>query len=626
MPLKAAHLLLILGTAVLAACNDSGSNETSESFEDDVSGTEALTPIEAAEDRFLFLTREPRDLDSDEFDSLSLIALNPGTADRIKVEPRPQNNELSRGDSGEAFRVPATLNRPDGSTLPLPVKTGDYEASGAISNARFEYVVYNTPEGELYRASTAPDSDGEVAIARVSAEEDASLICAAAVLPDYDDPHNSAVLYQATTDGSDCTETQWRMVRVGQDSTEAPFILRDSVIYEDGFVPPENFVPDPGEPVTGLREHWTLAMRNPQGSLTGILTFDGDDAETLLWHDPQQPDSSETLISQVDTWVKPLGVAGVDGKTIIQADGLVYGLSEQGEGNQRLINMNSAATVGNNEESVDLSLTGPNQAVNLDGILYVVDVVDGSTDSGRVLEIDPDRGNEQVRILADSGDWGSRFIISNVTGASEDDGFLAWAYRTGDCDDDSCRGAIEVLNLTHQTTSTLIDDIEYDFPYRLQSPASPNPDTPLVFYEDTIPNAIGARGLNELGDDYEINPANWLGQAWSRAQPSAGPKASHVFFAEGIDNEFGGRSYVIRARPAGNVLNADDVTFDEGPRQTANSEVSVQGYGPTVLLSFALRDGIEPYSAVWVAHPEHPDSLQPVVDDSRFWVRPVPYF
>lgn len=620
-----ATLVMLLGSALLVACNDSGS-DASDPVNDDVAGSSDLTPIDESENRFLFFTQEPRDQSSEEFEPKSLVGMNPSTADLVVAEPGPQNNALFRGDAGEAFRVPTSPSQPDGSTLPLPVKTGEYQTTGALNDARFEYMVYNTPDGELYRASTAPADDGAMTIERIADESDAQVVCAAKVFPDYQEPGSSAIVYQASANGHDCTTTDWRLVRLYQPTDEAPYTLRESVSYPEGFVPPENFVPDASEPVTGLREYWSLAMRNPQGGLTGILTHDGDDAETLEWHDAQRPDISETLIPDIDTWVKPLGVAGSDGKTIIQAEGLVYGLSEQGEGNQRLINMNSSETVSTNEESVDLSLTGPEQAINLGGILYVVDVVDGSTDSGRVLEIDPDRSPEQVEILADNGDWGSRFVVSNVTGTSEGDGFLAWAYRTGDCDGDSCRGAIEVLNLTHQTTSTLIDDIEYDFPYRIHSPTPPNPDTPLVFYEDTIPNAIGALGLEELGDDYEINPANWLGQTWSRTQPSSGPLASHVFFAKGVEGEFGGRTYVIRARPAGNVLNADDVTFDDGPRQTSGSEVSVQGYGPTVLLSFALRDGIEPYNAVWVAHSEHPGSLQPVVDDSRFWTRPAPYF
>lgn len=621
-----AHLLLMLGTALLAACNDSTSADNSEAVDDDISDTEALSPIDAAADRFLFLTREPRDLASGEFEPLYLFAVNPGTADRVQVDPAPQNNALVRGEDGEAFRVPRTPDRPDDSTLPLAVQTGDYQPTGALDNVRLQYVVYNTPDGELYRASTTPESDGAMTVARVSAEEDAALVCAAKVLPDYENPDNSAIVYQAAIDGTDCSDTQWRMVRVGQDTDEAPFTLRDAVAYDDGFVPPEGFIPDDGEPVTGLREHWAFAMRDADGRLTGILTFDGDDAETLDWHDASRPEITETLIFNVDTWVRPLGVAGQAGKTIIQADGLVYGLSEQGQGNERLINMNSPETVGTNEERVELSLTGPDQAVNLDGILYVVDIVDGSSDSGRVLAIDPDIGNEPVDILADNVGWGSRFIISNVTGTTEGDGYLSWAYRTGDCDDNQCRGAVEVLNLDTRSSSTLIDDIEYDFPYRIQSPGAPNSETPLVFYEDTVPNAIGALGLNQLGDNYEIDRANWLGQTWSRSQPGAGPMAETLFFSESVPNEFGGRSIVVRARPAENLLNADDVTFDNHPSITNESAVSVQGYGSTVLFSFALRDGIEPYNAVWVGHSDHQDSLQPVVDDSRFWARPVPGF
>lgn len=585
----------LLGLSGCIGGSSSSSEEPSddaERIDDTISENGQLQSIDGADSQFLFFTKEYRIDDVVGAQPSYLVGVNPATADRVMVTPGPQNNFLERAEKDEAFRVPLTENRPDPSTLPLAVKTGDYEPTGAIGDVRFGYVVYNTPEGELYRAAVDPADDGSVQVDRISSEQNAEVVCAAKVLPDFENPDLSVIVYQAAKNGQDCSLTAWRMVRLQQASNDEPFTLRDEVAYDDGFIPPANFVPEDGEPLQGLREHWSFAMRNKQGGLTGILTFDGDDAENLKWHDPVQPDASETVLPDIDTWVRPLGIAGSAGKTIIQADGLVYALSEQGEGNARLINMNSEETTATNEEAVEFSLTGPDQAVNLDGIMYVVDVVDGSQDTGRVLAIDPDKGDEQVEILADNDNWGTGTIVSNVTGSNAGDGFLSWAYRPEGCDDDDCKGAIQSLNLTSGTSVVVKEDIEYDFPYRIQSPAAPNTETPLVFYEDTIPNAVGAIGLNGLGDNYEISPSNWLGQSWSRQVPSAGRQASYVYFADRVDNQFGGVSYVLKARPAENIDNSEDITFDSSPDQSSESEVSVQGYGSTVLFSFMLRDGI----------------------------------
>ena len=625
------NVFVISATLALSGCFGGSSSSSDdeqdvlEPIDDSISENGELQPIEGADSRFLFYTKEFRAEDVVGAEPTYLYGVNPATADRVLVSPGAQNNFLERGEAGEEFRVPLTENRPDATTLPLAVKAGDYAPTGAIDDVRLDYVVYNTPEGELYRAAVEPDASGDIETLRISSESDAEVVCAANILSDYSDQEQTVIVYQAARNGSDCSETVWKLVRLYQSDEDEPFVLRDEVDYEDGFTPPDDFVPDDSEDLQGLREHWSFATRDADGAITGIFTFDGDDAENLMWHDPTRPAIEDDVVDDVDTWVRPLGVAGDDGDTVIQLDGLVYSLGD-GEGNARLNNMNSEDTDGINEERVDNSLTGPDQAINLDGILYVVDVEDASSDSGRVLAIDPDKGDEQVEILADDDEWGTGFIVSNVTGSTVDGGYLSWAYLPDGCDDDSCKGAIQVLDLAVGTSEAIKEDIEYDFPYRIVSPSAPNDDTPLVFFEDTVPNAVGAVGMNQLGDKYSTNPANWLGQSWSRDQPGSGKLASYVYFADSVDNEFGGTSYVIRARPAENLTNSHDVTFDGSPRQTPESEVSVQGYGSTVLFGFLLRHSLSNYGAVWIGDAEKPESLQPVVDDTDFTARPVPLF
>ena len=628
----------LLSAFMLAACGGSSSgggssngnddeSETPDPSDDEVSvGDE--TVAEGGVSRALFYASEIVDLTVVADTRNRLHVVNSSDPEEASIiTPVRQDNARARSDQ-DIFRSTGVENHADPSTLPLGLKSGDWD-EGTLTNVRYGHVIYNSEDGELFSVPV-DDNDFSPDAERLSSETQAEVVCAARAFADYEDPERSAVVYQAARDGNNCEDTTWKMVRLDFSEDDSPIVLRDRVRYPDGFAPDD----DEAKP-EGLREHWAIPVRNPDGGLVSILTFDGDDAGDLLWHDVE--DGEDEILASEDGWVRPLGVAGEDLVTIIHVGGEVLGLdiSNDVSGNARFIGMDIAEEVDPGEVApfnpirVEPSLTGPEQAVVIDGLLYVLDIEDGENDSGRLLIINPDADTERASVAAD--DWGTGCQVTNVVGTTSGPGYVAWVYAN-DCDAGSSSGTIRHVELNAPSSSAeLVSGLNLDYTTPITSPTAPGTSTPLIFYNRGTRSWAGAVDITGNGEGYELDSAAWVGQTWSRIQPTSGPQAEYLFYLEDDEDS----NSILKARPATDLTGEEVVVFENAPDplvvNRAFGNVFVQSYGPVTLLG--IRPSIlEPdptnnlRGTIWVADPRNPASMEDIVYEIERSARPVSFF
>ncbi len=538
---------------------------------------------------------------------------------QLSLDPPPRDNarerqdvDIYRGTDDESIAVPTTL--------PLALKYGEWE-DGTVTEVHFPKVVYNSGT----RLYVVDATGGEPVPRRVSGENSAFIVCAASLFPDYTDIDASVIAYQTGGENFDCDETDWWMTTLGADESEPPIELRSSVAYDGkdgGFVPPDN-IAEPG----GFHPDWAVPVRDADGAILGLITAAVDDSSSVLYHEldgtPVPP------IGVVNDFFRPLGQAGTDNRLIVQLDGNVKAFDPD---STLFESMSDNAAAPTNAVRVEPSLTSRAQAVNVEGTLYVLDIVGDDQDTGRVIAVNPDADpGEQVSEVAT--DWGTRCQVNGVTvGSTSNVTYLAWAYRD-DYDGDGCprdSGVIRRIALDGSSTSQVLKEVPYDYPLPIRSPTAPGDDAPLFFYNRGNGSYAGAVDISGGDAGFELESAAWLGQTWDTTLPPSGRQAEYLFYFK--DDE-ASRS-LLTAREATDTTGDTAVTFENAPDPETElnrnfGNVHVASFGPTTLL------GIRPFSVdgvanlqgfVWYADPRDAQSMQEVRTDSEYTSRPVAWF
>lgn len=613
-------LLALTTSLALAGCfgGSSDSNGNGGDNGNGSSGNGDAVSVEPTSSDWLFYAFETVGVTAG--DVGSLVAVDPNDPQtETQIIPHRQDNARQRSDE-EIFRSSDNENEADPSTFPLGLKTGVWN-DGTLTDIHFPRVIYNSEAGELFAVDAT--TDGEPTAQRISTETDAEVVCAAQAFADYQDLKASVIVYQVPSENLDCGTTDWRMVRLGDDDQTEPRTLRSDIEYEGGFTPDEDQITP-----RGFREHWAIPVRDSDGGMVSVLTFDGDDTENVRWHDPVTG-NDEILASSVDTWVRPLGVAGTDHRPVLHINGALYAIDTASElnGNERLIAIDTDGS-GVNETRIEKSLTGPEHAVNIDGILYVVDIGFDEDDSGRIIAVDPDKDTNRGTVLAE--DWSTSCMLGAVTGTSVGSGYVAWMYFD-DCDDGNSGVARHLALDGSQDSYVLKDNLAFDFPARIQSPEAPGDTTPLMFYNRGTRSWAGAIDITGAGGGYELENAAWLGQTWNRDQTEIGRRAEYLFYLEDDSNN----NSILKARAADDATGETVVTFDNAPDpgvvNRVAGDVFAGSYGPETLLG--IRPSILPpatdnnlQGTIWFADPRDPASMQELRSSIGYTARPVSYY
>ncbi len=537
-----------------------------------------------------------------------LYAVDPTQANEdsiVPVTPVAQDNARARTDVEASFfratgnfrdeigaGVPWNSYEPDQTNLPLGVIDADFN-NGALSNVSEYAVVYNTPEGRLYRASA---DGGTPESARISSESDAVVVCAAIVLNDYQNVENTRIAYQTPGDSAedegDCNHAVWRVVRLGDDATVAPNTF-------------ENFEDD--HPLLGYNDfrtefplHWVVPVRGGNGSLQEILTYSGDvltpgqggSSGVVRRHDLDGSELDPGLLSANVDLFQPLGMAGND--LVLQINGNLFSYQYDF--------FFFALERGGSQETVNATATGPEHAVQVNDRLYVVDVVDADPETGRVLDIRPLGSPDQVFIRDSS--WDTSLTIPMVTASDER---IAWAYQPGS---DSEERVIRSVDLTGPLApQMLVNEEPVLFYFDAQSHTAPEGWVLFDLFDSsggsTVRDEAGAISIVGAGDG-EITPISggqWLGQSWRRTVPQSGPEADYVFYFEDV-----GGSLRFKARRADeNLSQGSIVDFNNQPAggTVLGSGRWIAGYGPEILMGWRPLAG----SSVYFVDPADADSL-----------------
>jgi hypothetical protein len=541
-----------------------------------------------------------------------LYAVDPAQAGQehsFPVFPLAQDNGRARTDVDASFfratgnfrgsigvGVPWNHYEPDESNLPLGVL--EYSSGSTSTEVSHHAVVYNTPEGQLYRVNA---DEGTPLSSRISSENDAEVVCAAMVLSDHNNVEDSRIAYQVAIDDGDCNSTQWRMVRLGDGESTAPVVLIDQVDYNDFR--------------TEFSLDWALAIRDGSGALSDVILYDGDieippndgrdDGEFVRYnlangttHDVDGFDFEHGIVRY-----RKLGRAGADRHPIIQAQ--VEGPNFDGnatiyayDADEHVFEYIADDSLSFNLKTVEPSLTSQDYAIAHDGYLYVVDIEDGNDNTGRLLRINPDASPRgEGIVLTDS--WSTGF---GVEGVSLGHDRIAWMYQGSAGNSDR---TLRAAFLDGSGTNTLVASSEMRFPAPIVSPTAPEG---YLYYDllDPDPDEAIARRISD-GAVVDIADARWFGQTWSTRIPESGVEAEYLFYREGSS---------FRARPA----DADDtniVVFDE---QISISSMATVGYGPEIILGVRPLAG----SIVYFADPRDPASLTTVAPDGTN-PSPIPF-
>ncbi len=532
-----------------------------------------------------------------------LHALDPDQAKPtgiVPVSPAAQDNSRARTDTDKSFfratgnfradqqEGTVTWNQyePDETNLPLGVL--ESELNGSERTVSAHAVVYNTPDGHLYRVSAG---GGEPDARRFSSESDATVVCAAIVLNDYADVENSRIAYQTPREGADdegdCNRTTWRMARLGDEDTVAPVTLLDEVDY--------------GTFRQEFSLHWAVPVRATSGELEGALTFDGNvlppggGTGDIRRHNLQGDISADSPLVQGVDQFQPLGRAGPGRRLVIQHDGL---LRIHDRDNDSLDLMESVT-------QVEPATTRAEQAVAVSERLYIIDVEDGSASSGRLLEVqvlDPSDLRADAFVVDDV--WGSPLGTGMVTAAS---GQLAWAYQQDQDDGDRI---IRKADLGSTTGEALVDGEQVFFTFqRHQTPSAPEG---WVFYNlferdngTTRSTEASAVRITGTGDGTLVmEEAEWVGHTRSGTVLRSGPEAEFLFYFEEVDD-----TDRFRARPASGDSSVDTVDFSTQPDGGRGPLTGVwaQSHGPETLIGW--RRPLTSQGTVYFADPRDADSL-----------------
>lgn len=566
-----AVLAALFGIGLLAGCNDSSNG----SSDDDDNGTGASNggdnggPVTEVTDADSVLVYEETDFHSGERQLLVVDTDDPNA--RSEVTPIAQDNLRARDETSPVWIYSAqSFTNPDETNVPLGVLGGDF-SNGELTNASYQYTVYNTPDGELFRLDAA---SGDTTAERFSSEDDASVICAAFVAPDLADIDNSRLVYQVAKDTS-CEDTEIRMARIGDDDSGEVVTLHDDVTVDDSFQTIQ-FAEMGG---------W---LYDSDGALVEVISFDGDD---ILAYD-LSGDSSTELETDSNHFAV-LGYTDNGGAIVFAGNSGEVRTYSAGDSVENL-------SVSGSEWSVAYNLDS-SHGVHANGNLYMVD-----PSSNSVIEID---GTDATVI--DPG-WASSSMPRAVTVA---DGYLAFAYQPS-----SAVWNIRQVALDASSATDLVNDIRANFP--ITSPKAPGSNGSYwLLYTDFGEEGDDpvARGVEftGTGGEFGIDDALWRGETWSRTVGEIGYQAEYVLYQE--SDQEGDLFSLDASDPAnssGQNMQIGDLTWG----------IWVSGFGPVTLM-VGREDQTLQTNRPEVLHIDASEAGSAVrITDAAVDHRPVPFY
>lgn len=560
--------ILLVPALVMMGCSGGGSSDDDPDDDDNGNGD----PANGGSGETASLVYEhPRDSTSGETNQ-NVIDL-----ELIRSDD-PQNPVATAGEEAvDNFdwsdrERPQGAPSPDSTTFPMGVFRATFEGD-AFADAHYPYVVFNSTDGHLYRMDVEDDEGTAV---RVSSEDEAGIVCSASVLSHHTDTMQSVIVYELADDDEcrdDQAATTLRAVRLGDDESDSPVTLRDTV--------------DANDALAELSGSYAEALHDAEGSITGYLIQDGTGSLTL--HDPDGTEVTE-LQSDVDE-MHSLGWLGADNTPLIYVDG---DLAVVDEDDEQLDDLG---------ESISGNIFPPENSAIIGDDTYIVDVESSfSDDDGRILRVHEDSGPIEVEEVHN---WGGTSVETLVT--TED--HLAWAYE------DEAGTNVDTLDLDGHIASDLRSSGDYSFP--LFSPGAPGDDNSdgWLFYQDHDEGAAKAVEISGAGSTQEIVDARWAGSTWEQDPDTVRDEAQFVFFVEEVNGE-----ETLRARPATDALGEHTVTFDNQPDEL--DLFYVGSYGAPSLLG--LTESQRP--DVHYIDPTDPASLQQLTDRVGFDNRAVPWY
>jgi len=454
---------------------------------------------------------------------------------------------------GTLSQFAPSYTQPDPRNLPLGVRTGSVGQDGmdgTVSDIHHPWVIYNKPDGHLYRVAT---NNGVPEPERISSESEAGVVCGAALVPDYDNPLDALLVYQLPAQGTDCSTREWRMTAIDATEADAPHTLFPGTGLAGG----GNIVP---------LQDWN------SGAAIGFLTAteeagSGDWALTRF-----DADGNADHIADLQAHaLRVLERTGPDGRLLINNHGTpqFYDPSEQGP----------AALV---DVDPDFEFDGGVDAANVarmaDGTLVIADVYTPEWDAGelptnesRLIRLDPEDDTNPFDVLHEG--WGDpeSATAQMTTGTTRIVGVygdhVAWVYRSTDPDDPNQRVAqLASYNISsnHFQELATLQPAGFDsfVPVQLGRyfpVASEVADDGWILFNDYGAETPGAVAVNIT--DQTTNPMPLLEvwtQTWATSVGPSGRSAERVLLA---DHE----NQVLRSRAVANPYSASEQTFTGTP-------------------------------------------------------------
>lgn len=490
----------------------------------------------------------------------SLIAMDPDApGNQVVVEPDVVNNHSASNET--AFPSAPGRHIPNARTLPLGVfsaNVGPDGMNGDITDVSHPYVVYNTPDGYLYRANTVGDDPDPQ---RISSESGADIVCGAAITPDFTDPADAVLVYQIAG-GSEanrtCASSTWRMVRVGDDAQTAPVdVFPGEEIQQGGSIIPI--------------QDWDT------GAAAGFLAYvELVGAGSGLIQRVYADGTSDSVVLGTTGTLHVLERIGPDGIMLFNHSGSLTSYDPAGP--QELNAVTGDSTVTNE--------TGGEDAVRVAGRIMIAD-----GGQGRLLEYDP--ATNAATEIHDQANWEN--AITRIVGATDD--YVAWVYTydelEGDPLDQNYRAELRSYNIAAGTSmhlmtldnggSTIFPSVQLNRRFPVFADEAANG---WLFINDF--DNQKAVALNMVSQtQHEIDQAEWWGYTWSRTIGTIGRVAERVL---ALDYDVAGgqlQSLDFRARDADDPTTLTQVSFAP-PAEL--ERVDFTGYGSRTLSGMIRSD------------------------------------
>lgn len=531
---------------------------------------------------------------------LRLVAVDADNPERqAEVESAIVENFAASGET--AGNKPSPYHA-DARNLPLGVHAGEIGTDGmrgTVTNINHPYVVYNKPDGHLYRVATY---NGDLEPVRISTESEAQIVCGATIVPDYTDPLDALLVYQIPAEGQDCMTSVWRMTSIGAGSGDYASDLFDAPVVGGA-----NIIPI---------QDWDT------GVASGFLALTGDGVMTRFFADDRAPVTVENGIDTANFQV--LERSDPDGRILMSVGSshkpVVY-----------LPKENRLEDVGG-EIFFGPGTTASNTA-RIRGGLVIADVDNDLPGPGtrQLLRYDPDKNELTVEY---SG-WGTGVVEAGVNETDTravrivgvHESWVAWAFRAADPSDadpsdaDQLVAQLESYNLETGTSLTLATvtprqfDMLSDNQLSEYFPVSTEvADQGWVLYSDFVEEETVAVDIAS-GNKSALGPWPILGQTWSTSIEPSGRTAMHVLFADGSRG-------VFRSRAVGNPFAGSEQVFDSSALQIID-HTGLSGFGNKALMGIKRIGG---YHDVMFIDITDGNSLRLLSDGDYAIARPVAFY